>query len=99
MTLFVFLIIYCPANFLPIAILQCALPTLLLLIDCDVIGYCRCVLNTRYKGYDAGNKYMLLGSILHEIFQKALTSRIQTESEMREMAQSVAHSSSYAHDM
>lgn len=30
----------------------------------------RSVLNNRYRGYDAANKYMLFGSILHEIFQK-----------------------------
>ena len=34
--------------------------------------FCRrkAVLNERFKGFDAGNKVMLIGTLVHELFQE-----------------------------
>ncbi|CAG0883234.1 unnamed protein product [Darwinula stevensoni] len=47
--------------------------------------FCRrkAVLNELFKGYDPPNKHMVIGSLLHQVFQKAMKERVSDENMLR----------------
>ncbi|XP_014676403.1 PREDICTED: DNA replication ATP-dependent helicase/nuclease DNA2-like isoform X2 [Priapulus caudatus] len=63
--------------------------------------YCRrrCVLGQRFRDLDAGNIYMLHGSVIHAFFQEAVLKRMFDRSDLGKIAEKVIGEEQFLHDM
>lgn len=70
----------------------------MLLSTTTIVGGVFCkrkvVLVEKFRSSYAGNKFMLVGTIVHNIFQSALKSKINQKNKINEIAQNLMHSKS-----
>ncbi|XP_042230821.1 uncharacterized protein LOC121872220 [Homarus americanus] len=63
--------------------------------------FCRrkAVLNERFKGLDSNNQLMLIGSLIHQLFQEVVKNKIQTHSKLDKLVQELMSQPTVLRDM
>ncbi|NXF75532.1 DNA2 nuclease, partial [Sclerurus mexicanus] len=58
----------------------------------------RAVLSERFRGSESGSRHMLVGTILHEIFQQSVTNNL-TQEKVHELANKIVYGQKYLKEM
>ncbi|NXG08132.1 DNA2 nuclease, partial [Sakesphorus luctuosus] len=58
----------------------------------------RAVLSERFRGSESGSRQMLIGTILHEIFQQSVTNNL-TQEKVQELANKIVYGQKYLKEM
>ncbi|NWZ22193.1 DNA2 nuclease, partial [Asarcornis scutulata] len=58
----------------------------------------RAVLSEKFRGSDSGSRQMLVGTILHEIFQQSVTNNLSPE-KVKELANKIVYGQKYLREM